>query len=80
MEIASQLKAQEMQAKFQYDMQLKQLEVQNTQQKEGAIEDRKDTRSKMEASQQSELISQRQNDGLPINFEQQPAQGEQTFM
>ena len=80
MEIASQLKAQEMQAKFQYDMQLKQLEVQNTQQKEGAIEDRKDSRSKMEATQQSELISQRKNDGLPINFEQQPDQGEQAFM
>ena len=80
MEIASQLKAQEMQAKFQYDMQLKQLEVQNTQQKEGAIEDRKDTRSKMEASQQSELISQRQNDSLPIDFENQPEQGMQAFM
>ena len=80
MEIASQLKAQEMQAKFQYDMQLKQLEVQNTQQKEGAIEDRKDTRSKMEASQQSELISQRQNDGLPIDFENQPDTGMQAFM
>ena len=80
MEIASQLKAQEMQAKFQYDMQLKQLEVQNTQQKEGAIEDRKDTRSKMEASQQSELISQRQNDSLPIDFENQPDQGMQAFM
>ena len=80
MEIASQLKAQEMQAKFQYDMQLKQLEVQNTQQKEGAIEDRKDNRSKMEASQQSELISQRQNDGLPIDFENQPDQGMQAFM
>ena len=80
MEIASQLKAQEMQAKFQYDMQLKQLDVQNTQQKEGAIEDRKDTRSKMEASQQSELISQRQNDSLPIDFENQPDQGMQAFM
>jgi len=80
MEIASQLKAQEMQAKFQYDMQLKQLDVQNTQQKEGEIEDRKDSRSKMEATQQSELISQRKNDGLPINFEQQPDQGEQAFM
>ena len=80
MEIASQLKAQEMQAKFQYDMQLKQLDVQNTQQKEGAIEDRKDSRSKMEATQQSELISQRKNDGLPINFEQQPEQGMQAFM
>jgi hypothetical protein len=80
MEIASQLKAQEMQAKFQYDMQLKQLDVQNTQQKECEIEDRKDSRSKMEATQQSELISQRKNDGLPINFEQQPDQGEQAFM
>ncbi|MDC3219978.1 hypothetical protein OAU00_02720 [Saprospiraceae bacterium] len=80
MEIASQLKAQEMQAKFQYDMQLKQLDVQNTQQKESAIEDRKDSRSKMEATQQSELISQRKNDGLPINFEQQLNQGEQAFM
>ena len=80
MEIAAQLKAQEMQAKFQFDMQLKQLEVQNMQQKENAIEDRKDTRSKMEASQQSELISQRQNDSLPIDFENQPDQGMQAFM
>ena len=80
MEIAAQLKAQEMQTKFQYDMQLKQLEVQNMQQKETAIEDRKDTRSKMEASQQSELISQRQNDSLPIDFENQPDQGMQAFM
>jgi len=80
MEIAAQLEAQKMQTKFQYDMQLKQLDVQNTQQKEKAIEDRKDTRSKMEASQQSELISQRQNDGLPIDFENQPDQGMQAFM
>ena len=80
MEIAAQLEAQKMQTKFQYDMQLKQLDVQNTQQKEGAIEDRKDNRSKMEASQQSELISQRKNDGLPIDFEQQPDQGMQAFM
>jgi hypothetical protein len=80
MEIAAQLKAQEMQTRFQFDMQLKQLEVQNMQQKETAIEDRKDTRSKMEASQQSELISQRQNDSLPIDFENQPDQGMQAFM
>ena len=80
MEIAAQLEAQKMQTKFQYDMQLKQLDVQKTQQKEGAIEDRKDSRSKMEATQQSELISQRQNDGLPINFEQQPEQGTEAFM
>ena len=69
-----------MQTRFQFDMQLKQLDVQNTQQKEKEIEDRKDSRSKMEATQQSELISQRKNDGLPINFEQQPDQGAQAFM
>jgi len=80
MEIAAQLEAQKMQTRFQYDMQLKQLDVQNTQQKEGAIEDRKDTRSKMEASQQSELISQRKNDGLPIDFESQPEEGMQAFV
>ena len=80
MEIAAQLEAQKMQTRFQYDMQLKQMDVQMVQQKEGAIEDRKDKRSKMEASQQSELISQRKNDGLPIDFENQPDTGMQAFM
>ena len=80
MEIAAQLKAQEMQTRFQYDMQLKELEVQSIKGKENAIEDRKDKRSKMEATQQSELISQRQNDSLPIDFENQPDQGMQAFM
>ena len=80
MEIAAQLESQKMQTKFQYDLRLKQLDVQNTQLKEGAIEDRKDKRSKMEATQQSELISQRKNDGLPIDFENQPDQGMQAFM
>ena len=69
MEIAAQLKQQEMQAKFEYDMQLKQVEVQAIQQKESSIEDRKDARSKIEATQQSQLISQRQNDSTPIDFE-----------
>ena len=58
----------------------KQLDVQTIQQTEGAIEDRKDKRSKMEATQQSELISQRKNDGLPIDFENKPEQGMQAFM
>ena len=69
MEIAAQLKQQEMEAQFQYDMQLKQIEVQGMQQKETAIEDRKDKRSKIEASQQSQLITQRQNDSAPIDFQ-----------
>ena len=80
MEIAARLEAQKMQTKFKYDMQLKQLDVQNVQQKETAIEDRKDTRSKMEATQQSELISQRQNDSLPIDFENKSEEGIPTLM
>jgi hypothetical protein len=80
MEIAAQLKAQEMQTKFQFDMQLKQLDVQNMQEKETKIEDRKDQRSKIEATQQSQLISQRQNDSLPIDFETEPSQGMEAFM
>jgi hypothetical protein len=70
MQLEADLRYQEMQIKHQYDMELKGLEVEGMRQKEALIEDRKDKRSKMEATQQSELISQRQNDSLPINFEQ----------
>ena len=71
MQIASQLKQQEMEFQHQFDMQLKGMEVEAMKTKEASIEDRKDKRSKMEATQQSELISQRQNDLLPKNFEDQ---------
>ena len=47
------------------------------QEKETRIEDRKDQRSKIEATQQSQLISQRQNDSLPIDFETSTDQGMQ---
>jgi hypothetical protein len=80
MEIQSKLDQQKMQLQHQYDMQLRQVETQSMQQKENAIEDRKDKRTKLQATQQSEMISQRRNDGLPINFEQQQEQGAQAFM
>ena len=80
MQIAADLEKIKMQQKFEYDMQLKQLEIQAIQQKESAIEDRKDKRSKMEATQQSEMISQRQNDSLPKDFENEPDMGMQAFM
>ena len=80
MEIQSKLDQQKMQLQHQYDMQLRQVETQSMQQKENAIEDRKDKRTKLQATQQSEMISQRKNDGLPINFEQQQEQGAQAFM
>ena len=80
MELAARLEAQKMQTRFQYDMQLTELEVQSVKGKENAIEDRKDKRSKMEATQQSELISQRKNDSLPIDFESEPDQSMEALM
>ena len=42
---------------------------QEVQRKEQYIEDRKDKRTKLHATQQSELIDQRKNDLLPKDFE-----------
>ena len=58
-----------MEQEFQYNMQLKGMEVQNLQQRESQREDRKDERTKLQASQQSELIEQRKNNTPPTNFE-----------
>ena len=44
---------------FEYDMKLKQAELENQKAKEKEIEDRKDERTKIQATQQSELIDQR---------------------
>jgi hypothetical protein len=71
MQVQAQLDQQKMQMQHQFNMQLKQMDVQQVNQKENSKEDRKDKRIKMEGTQQSEMISQRKNDGLPINFEQQ---------
>jgi len=50
-------------------MKLKQMEVQSVRGKEKEKEDRKDKRTKIQASQQSELIDQRKNEKPPKNFE-----------
>ena len=71
MQIQSELEMQKMQKRFEFDLQLKQIEVQTTTRKEQEIEDRKDKRIKMEGTQQSKMITQRQNDGPSINFEMQ---------
>jgi len=80
MEIQAQLDQQKMQMQHQFDMQLKQIESQVMQQKENAIEDRKDKRTKLQATQQSEMISQRKNDGLPIDFENKQSTGIEQFL
>ena len=54
---------------FQYNMQLKGLEVDGQKTKEKQKEDRKDERTRIQASQQSELIDQRNTGKPPKNFE-----------
>ena len=71
LQTASQIKQQEMEIQHQYDMELKRMEIGAMQEKEGLIEDRKDKRIKLEGNQQSQMIDQRNNDLMPIDFEQQ---------
>ena len=54
---------------FQYNMQLKGIEVDGIMNRERQKEDRKDERTKIQATQQSELIDQRKKDKPPKNFE-----------
>jgi len=69
MQVQNELEMQKMQRRFEFDMQLKQLDMQAVGEKEKMIEDRKDKRIKMEGTQQSEMITQRNVDGPPIDFE-----------
>jgi len=64
------LKKELMNHEFSLQMQLKQLEVDGTKGKEREKEDRKDKRTKIQATQQSELIDQRNNNKSPKNFEE----------
>jgi len=65
----AEIKKQLMDHEFKLNMQLKQMEVQVTQGKEKQKEDRKDKRTKIQATQQSEMIDQRQKESAPKNFE-----------
>jgi len=69
MQQEAQIKMQLMDREFEYNMQLAKAKVGQEQAKEQFIEDRKDKRTKLQATQQSELIDQRKNDLLPKNFE-----------
>ena len=69
MEREAQIKQQLMELEFNYNMQLTQAQGQAKKQEETFKEDRKDKRTKIQATQQSELIDQRKNDLLPKNFE-----------
>jgi hypothetical protein len=63
------IEKQKMAQKFEYDMQLAQVQLGIAQQKQTQAEDRKDQRTKIQATQQSELIDQRKNNSMPKDFE-----------
>jgi hypothetical protein len=79
-QVKAQLDAQKMQAEanlkkelmaleFQYNMALKGVETEGLKQREKEKEDRKDERTKIQATQQSEMIEQRKSGKPPKNFE-----------
>lgn len=69
LEREAQLKKELMQIEFQMNMQLRQAESETLKQRESQKEDRKDQRTKIQATQQSEMIDQRKKDKGPKNFE-----------
>jgi len=65
------IKRQTMEIQHQYDLELKQMEVERLVEKEKLIEDRKDTRTRQQGTQQSEMINQRKMNLPSIDFNQQ---------
>jgi hypothetical protein len=63
------LKKELMDHEFQINMKLKEMEIEALKTKEIDKEDRKDERTRIQASQQSELIDQRNKEKPPKNFE-----------
>ena len=69
MQTEAEIKKQLMAEEFNYNIQLAEAKARVEKQKEKEIENRKDERARIIGTQQSEMISQRQNDELPKNFE-----------
>ena len=71
MQAEAQIKEQLMAVEFSYNMQLKGMEVEKIKQLDMDKEKAKDDRTKIQATQQSKLIEQRQKDLPAMNFESQ---------
>ena len=69
LEKEAEIKMMLMQKEFEFNMQLKDADLNVIKDKEKYKEDRKDERTKIQASQQSELIEQRKNNTPPKSFE-----------
>jgi hypothetical protein len=63
------IKRQLMEVEFNFNMELTKAKAETESVREKEIEDRKDNRTKLQATQQSQMIDQRKNDLLPTDFE-----------
>ena len=71
MQTEAEIKRELMAEEFNYQLQLEQMKTQRETMREQEIENRKDKRTRIAGTQQSQMIDQRKNNLLPINFEQQ---------
>jgi len=69
MQTEAQIKRELMAEEFNYQFQLAKIKADAEKGRETEIEDRKDERTRIQATQQSKMIAQRQNDELPKDFE-----------
>jgi hypothetical protein len=69
LEREAEIKMRLMELEFQFNKQLAEEQAKVIQAKDAYKEDRKDDRTKLQATQQSELIDQRKNDTAPKKFE-----------
>jgi hypothetical protein len=69
MKMEAALKKELMDHEFEINLRLKKMELDNVRSKEIEQEDRKDQRTKIEATQESELIDQKENKKPPKDFE-----------
>ena len=71
MQMEAQMKEMLMAKEFEYNMQLAQGRGEADDKKQAQAEDRKDQRTKIQATQQSKMIKQRETGGAPQDFESQ---------
>jgi hypothetical protein len=69
MQTEAQIKRELMAEEFNFNMQLAQAKIKSESERDQEIENRKDQRTKIAGTQQSEMIDQRKNNLLPKNFE-----------
>ena len=74
-----QLKSQLLDKEFNYNMQLAQLKAQVQNQNLQIAEDRKDERTRIQATQQSQIVAQRNTNAMPQNFESASFTGLEDF-